>query len=534
MKQLQSSDKLLGAGRAGKVFLVESKQGLLARKIFYKDKLASIINYFFWGAPNPYIWNEDAINCAFYRRKILSALVQFWFGDRLKIAEAIEVNWNQEFKAYQFDTGFVKGRHVALRHPFNQERTGELPALVKGIMMPLQKKLLEAGFDGLIWQVGKGTPNALNNFLLAESTPGQYVFVWIDLESGVPALFPLNPLALASFYLPKSIQYKRALFDDVNPQKLKEYVNTYQAELQKTWGSQQYNEILEYIDLLEVSQEKWKSKKRIENSIQYHLKKGEINERQANWYLRHSFFWYKREAIALSKLIINKVFVALPILIIQKLTTIPYQQFLQQFYQFIFSQRYRLSLAKNYIRKKINYWQDRKHLTEEESNYLLQHLERDHSSDYLNDFGVHLGIKTFFTVVELVFTPPLYLVNFIDEFIVVAWLIAGGPIYRTVYTLWRVFQNASNRQEIPWVALLVGLIPTFGVLAYPCQIIYSAQGRKKKIAKFIIYDFFTQIGAKIPIWGGEDTQTEHFFNRFADKIVARRGNRTKALQTTKL
>jgi hypothetical protein len=155
---------------------------------------------------------------------------------------------------------------------------------------------------------------------------------------------------------------------------------------------------------------------------------------------------------------------------------------------------------------------------------LLQHLERESSSDYLNDFGVHLGIKMFFMVIELVFVPLLYLVSFIDEFIVVTWLIAGGPIYRTVYTLWRMLQNASNRKEIPWIAFLVGFIPTFGVLAYPCQIIFSAQGKKKKIAKFIVYDFFSKIGAKIPIWGGEDTQTEHFFNRFADKLVYRRGN----------
>jgi hypothetical protein len=88
-----------------------------------------------------------------------------------------------------------------------------------------------------------------------------------------------------------------------------------------------------------------------------------------------------------------------------------------------------------------------------------------------------------------------------------------------------MLQNASNRKEIPWVAFLVGLIPTFGFLAYPCQIIYSAQGKNKKIAKFIVYDFLTKIGAKIPILGGKDTQTEHFFNRVADQIAYRRENK---------
>jgi hypothetical protein len=138
----------------------------------------------------------------------------------------------------------------------------------------------------------------------------------------------------------------------------------------------------------------------------------------------------------------------------------------------------------------------------------------------------------FFITVELIFVPLLYAVSLIDEFIVVTWLIAGGPIYRTIYTLWRMLQSVSNRREIPWAAFLVGLIPTFGVLAYPCQIIYSAQGKKKKIAQFIVYDFLTKIGAKFPIWGGEDTLTEHFFNKFADKIIYRRGNRQIDLQST--
>jgi hypothetical protein len=52
----------------------------------------------------------------------------------------------------------------------------------------------------------------------------------------------------------------------------------------------------------------------------------------------------------------------------------------------------------------------------------------------------------------------------------------------------------------------------------------EAKGRKKKVAQFIVYDFFTRIGNKIPGWGGEDTQTEHFFNLFADKIAHRKTN----------
>ncbi|GJD18142.1 hypothetical protein RIVM261_030980 [Rivularia sp. IAM M-261] len=70
MNKLQGSEgKLLGAGRSGQVFLVQHQKYLIAREIFYSDTIASIIHYFFFGSPNPYVWNEDAIKCAFYRRQ---------------------------------------------------------------------------------------------------------------------------------------------------------------------------------------------------------------------------------------------------------------------------------------------------------------------------------------------------------------------------------------------------------------------------------------------------------------------------------
>ncbi|MCX7594341.1 MAG: hypothetical protein N2235_11360 [Fischerella sp.] len=531
--QQYSSAKLLGAGRSGQVFLVASQGGLIARKIFYTDKIAGMIHYFLSGSPNPYIWNEDAIKCAFYRRKILSTLVQFWFGDKLRVAEAIATCWNQEFKAYQIDTEFISGRHVALRQPFSCEQIRELPALVSEIMLPLQEKLIEAGLDGLVWQAGKGTPTALNNFLLANDTPGNYVFVWIDLESGVPALFPLNTLALFSFYLPKSIKYGRPLFDDVNTSKLKQYINSYRLELEENFGSEKYEEILEYIFKLQHHQKKWKSMRRVDRSIQYQLKKGAIDEQQAQWYSEHPLVWYGRELMKIIGQFAYKFFMELPIAIVNKLVKIPYVQIFYQFWKFLSSHCYRSSLARRYIANRIKSWQDRKQLKNEESESLLEYLEQDNSSDYLNDFGVHLGIKIFIKAIEYLLVPLLYLVGLIDEFIFITWLILGGPIYRTIYTSWRILQAAIARQEIPWIAFFVGLFPTFGILAYPCQIIYLAQGRKKKIAQFIVYDFFTRIGEKIPAWGGEDTQTEHFFNLFADRIADYRKNRTKALQTAK-
>lgn len=150
-------------------------------------------------------------------------------------------------------------------------------------MLPLQKKLIQAGFDGLVWQAGKGNPVALNNFLLIDdSAPDSYHFVWIDLESGVPALIPLNLLSLFSFYLPKSFKYGQALFDDVDNSKLKNYINTYKVPLEAQLGSSRYSTILDYIERLEYHQNRWKLMRRVDRSIQYQLKKGRLTEAQAN------------------------------------------------------------------------------------------------------------------------------------------------------------------------------------------------------------------------------------------------------------
>ncbi|MGF1676315.1 MAG: hypothetical protein ACFCUV_21910 [Rivularia sp. (in: cyanobacteria)] len=525
-KQHHYPGKLLGAGRSGKVFLVDTPEGLVARKIFYADKLASIIQYFLLGTVNPYIWNENAIKSAFYRRRILSALVEFWFGDKLKIAKAIATCWNPEFKAYQMDTEFISGRHVALRQPCNRERLDEFPALVYDIMLPLQKKLIAAGLDGLVWQAGKGTPTALNNFLLANDTLGKKVFVWIDLESGVPALFPSNLLALFSFYLPKAFKYGKPLFDDVNTNKLSQYLNSHRREIELVLGSQEYEQILEDVYQLEQHQLRWKSMSRVDGSIGYQLKKGLINQQQAEWYSQHPLLWYTRELFKIARESIYWLLIKLPMIVIHKLTHISYRKIIYKLCKFTFSQRYRFYLAKNYINKRVVSWQDRKQLSHEEAVNLLESFQQDSSSDYLNDFSVHLGIKLFVKSLEYLLVPLLYFVGLIDEFILITWLIVGGPVYRTIYTFPRILGTVFTGKEIPWVAFLVGLIPTFGTLAYPCQIIYSAKGRKKRIAQFIVYDFLSRIGEKIPAWGGEDTHTEHLFNRLADKIAYRKTNIT--------
>ena len=83
----------------------------------------------------------------------------------------------------------------------------------------------------------------------------------------------------------------------------------------------------------------------------------------------------------------------------------------------------------------------------------------------------------------------------------------------------RLKQDTRNPRLI---ALLLGMMPQVGNAAYPVQMIYSATTGSKELAEFLTYDISSRVGEKIPIWGGRDTRTEHFFNHIPDIIVRNR------------
>jgi hypothetical protein len=82
-----------------------------------------------------------------------------------------------------------------------------------------------------------------------------------------------------------------------------------------------------------------------------------------------------------------------------------------------------------------------------------------------------------------------------------------------------VVQNTIRGKERPWTALAVGTLPVVGNFAFPIQVLRSSRIEEDDLARFLLYDGFARVGAGVPIWGGEDTLTEHTLNRMADRIV---------------
>jgi len=505
----------IGAGLSGEVFRLTDAQGRdIARKTFKGSTATKIVHYFLTGAPNPYVWNENAVASGVIRRQILADLCRFWFGDKLQVAEAYDYRWNEQALAYEIDTQFISGRHAQLHQPFSRPCL-QLDDLYRKLLDPLKRHLKQSGFDGLLWQAGGGNPVAANNFMyMAES--GNWA--WIDLESGVPALIPINPLWLFGFYLPKSFKHGEPLFDDVDVDKLDRYIRDKQGELDQSLGEGSSAALVEKVEQLREKQTAWKSQKRYLRSIAYQLARKRIDTVQAQWYSKHPIEWYFRCAIhavsrgpAVLAEKIGKLF--------GRIKALPFGKMAYGFWKFGTSQKYRTQTGRNLVAMRIDAWQERGQLTDDQAAELRAHLESEDASVYITDFAVHVAIKPIIKTFEWWVAPMLFAAGVIEKEMLLLIIASGGSIGRTGYTLYRLMRAFVKGRERPWVALGVGLFPVVGNAAYPLQIVYSGIGKGHFLAQFIVYDLFTAIGQKFPIWGGPDTLTEHVFNHLPDWIL---------------
>jgi hypothetical protein len=480
-----------------------------------------LVQWVLLGAPNPYVWCEDAVRCAALRREILADLVPHWFGPRLVVTEAAGFAWNDALGAHELATAFVPGRPPALRHP-RSTAADEAAQLVQTVMRPLQARLVEAGFDGLVWQAGKGNPVALNNFLREEGHVDGPRWAWVDLESAVPAVFPLDPRALVGFYLPRAVRYRRLLFDDVDTERLRAYLGS--VELRSALGAERHGRQMAAVDELERHQERWKALRRHERSIGYRLARGQIDEACAAWYRERPLRWYAREGWRAAAKAPRK---AIELLArgVARLAAVPYGRLILDTGRFLVSQRFRYALARRYVSGRIHAWAVRGQMNEGDADFLRRRLAREESGSYLCDFGVHLAIKPFVKAIQYWLVPALFAVGLVSEGVVALVLLMGGAAARTLYTAGRAVQATLRGHERPWAALAVGVLPVVGNFAYPLQVIWSSTEEEDDLARFILYDGFALIGAHLPIWGGEDTLTEHVLNRMPEPVMRLRRRR---------
>jgi hypothetical protein len=518
--------RVIGRGRSGVVYLNGTRsrgEHATVRKVFGGDLANRIVLYVLTGAPNPYAWCESAVLAAACRRRILARLVKFWFGDTLRLPDTSGTAWNYVHAAFELRSEFIRGHHAPLRQPTWQPGDEELvDSLVRDVMKPLQARLMQCGFDGLVWQAGLGNPVAANNFMLDDGAGAAPRWVWIDLESGVPALFPMNPLALLRIYLPLCLRYRRWLFDDANIDRLRRYVQDHETALAAHCAPFELQRLHTDIDDLEREQKQWKSIPRHCRSIGYDLSKGRISVQEADWFRDRPLRWYAKLALRW----LQKVPVSLARLVNNAWTWLKmrrWRRLAQSAWLFIASQRFRAFWARYYVTGRVHSWRQRGFFDAATARALRSELRQDEASAYLTDFGVHLAIKPFVKTIQLWVIPALFALGVIESGMVAgAIFVAGGAIGRTAYTTGRMIQSALHRERLPWLALALGILPVVGNAAYPAQLVYHGAHNGRGIARFILRDTFARIGQHFPIFGGNDTLTEHWFNRLPDVLFRSR------------
>lgn len=256
----------LGAGRSGRVYRTRADAGneRIVRKVFVSSGLTKLVQRVILGVPNPYAWNEHAIRAAVLRRQVLAPLVDVWFAGRVRVARAVGYAWNEAYRAFELHAEYVDGHSVRLRHDHDPAAFDEYEDLVANVLRPLQRHLLEAGFDGSAWQAGLGNPQAVANFLRSSARDGsdRATWVWIDLESGIPNVVPFSPWTFVRHVLPRTIRQRRPLFDDVDRERLGLYLKRRGRELLDHLGVDEYCALRDRIDLLAFHQESWRAPSR--------------------------------------------------------------------------------------------------------------------------------------------------------------------------------------------------------------------------------------------------------------------------------
>jgi hypothetical protein len=516
-----SGEPLLGVGRSGLVFASRGSDGVpVARKVFDSDALTRVVQYVVLGASNPYAWNEHAVRAALLRRRILAPLVARWFGGRLRVARALGHGWDAYYRAYELRTELVDGRPPALHHPLRRAGKDEVRELTEDILAPLQERLAEAGFDGLLWQAGLGNPVALANFLLEVGADGARTWAWIDLESGVPALFPLHLPTLWRRYLPLCKKHGRPLFDDVDCDRLAAYV----ADDARGLDASTRRRLVSDVEALRFHQEQWRCQPRLARSIESQLVKGKLSAERAAWYGQRPLRWCMHEVrrAARGLLVRARGWIKRNWPLVRAL---PWKELPRGTLRFLVSQKFRERAARRFVVMRVGLWERRGQLSRAHADEMRLHATRETSSAWLADFAVHVAIKPVVKGIEWFVFPALLVAGVVNEATVGIAILAGGSVSRSLYTLGRVAYDVVRGREPAWIALGTGVLPVVGNLAFPLQIAYSSRGNDDLLAQFILYDGMSLVGRRLPIWGGADTLTEHVCNQLPDRVVRARDAR---------
>jgi hypothetical protein len=502
----------IGSGRSAIVYRKRTAKGDIVHKRFGGDSAARLVMQVLTGAPSPYEWNRDAVQCALLRRKILRVLLRFWFDGKVSTPRPLNIRATESPRAFSLQMEYVRGKHLPLWHGLGKSHPDRLRRLLADVMQPLQQRLKDAGFVGLIWQAGLGNPVAAGNFMLRNGHRERWS--WVDLESGVPALFPLNPSSLFGFYLPECLRRRRVLFDDVDIATLRGYLGQIGGQLNDKLGAGVAERLNQLVMQLEYHQTCWKSLSRTQAGVGYYRSQQRFGLERAAWYEQHPVAWNLKLLSDALTATAEWAFRTLRQLFQPATLALLLQAVIGCGRYFLF-QRTREHWAKRYVHRRIAHWRNRRFLTRRLRRELWSESKTDESLQCVNDLLVHTASKLPAKILQCGLIPLLVAVGWMGASTAAVLLLASGPLLRTMYTAWRCTHAIVSRKRIPWVAFLTGLLPIVGTAAFAWQFLYwnAKSPQQNQLPQFLVADTFATIGRNIPIWGGQDSLVEAWFNR---------------------
>ena len=180
----------------------------------------------------------------------------------------------------------------------------------------------------------------------------------------------------------------------------------------------------------------------------------------------------------------------------------------------LLSPRYQSWFGQNRVEASIDRWEQAGRISHSEADQLRADLSGSEVRAYTRGFGMHLALKA---------SGPLIAPA---KFGGLAAFIASGnpwfllplvftPLLRTMVTLANWW--TTRHEHIPHgEALVMGLLPTLGSLAFPLQM-FSA---RPHLSTFLIRDGASKLGQRVPVYGGGDSRTEIALIRSTDWVVA--------------
>jgi hypothetical protein len=176
----------------------------------------------------------------------------------------------------------------------------------------------------------------------------------------------------------------------------------------------------------------------------------------------------------------------------------------------VVSNRFQGGFGRLQIRSLIRDWEHSGRLNPGEHDVLQQSCESQELDEYARCFGMHLSIKLATPVLMPLKVGGFAAFAATGSFLYLLPMIVS-PVLRTLITLIRMV-GRSGTGTAYGEALLIGVLPVIGNLAFPIQM-YSSHPR---LSIFLIRDAAARLSQLFPVYGGRDSRLEIAAIKFAD------------------